>query len=86
MWKKTTHMGAGVAKNTLDGLCYIVVNYTPKGNTPTEYEENLPKFGNDIIISTYEKFRKIEIYLDGKTANDFFVDGKLPGWDSELTT
>lgn len=41
VWKSTTHMGIGVAKNTKENKWVIVVFYDPAA-TRTKYRENVP--------------------------------------------
>ncbi len=41
IWKSTTHMGIGVAKNKIDDKWVVVVFYDP-GATRSRYRENVP--------------------------------------------
>ncbi|XP_017046580.1 Golgi-associated plant pathogenesis-related protein 1-like isoform X2 [Drosophila ficusphila] len=42
VWKETKKMGYGQAKSKR-GITYVVVRYTPTGNMPGEFKENVPK-------------------------------------------
>lgn len=45
VWKKTESIGFGLSYSQ-SGNTFIVINYYPAGNTPSEYSENVPRSQN----------------------------------------